>query len=76
MNDGTPLSRFIKYGYDSYVFVDDTRGTSDSGYKAWMRDGGGYGYGNTHQEAVASLINHLRAEADLIEKAAAEHFSK
>jgi len=59
----------LEYGYDSVVIVEHTHGTMDHEYRSRLRDGGGIGSGNSPQEAIQSLVNNMRREADEIEQA-------
>lgn len=66
----------IQYGYDLVVIVEDTHGTMNHKYRAKLRDGGGLGSGHTPEEAVQSLVQNMRREADVIEQAAIAKFRK
>lgn len=58
----------LKFGWDNYVIIENTRGTMDCEYKASIRDGVGLGAGNTVEEAIASVVASLRRTADVIEQ--------
>jgi hypothetical protein len=68
-----PLA-LIKFGYDSAVVVDFTRGTMDCKLKCSTVDPVGFGVGDTVRETVLSLCNSLRRTADEIEEALEKHY--
>ena len=58
----------LKFGYDNYVIIEPTYNTMDCEYKASIRDGVGFGAGNTVEEAITSVVASLRRTADIIEQ--------
>jgi len=61
------IPRVIQYGYDSKILIESTHGSVDFSWVARQVDGSGIGYGDTHREAVWSLVLNMRREADKIE---------